>query len=174
MRYDESVFNLRLFRSVINQCLHYHRRRHRRHRHHRHHRHSQMPHPNKQLKQILPVKYAEKMHQLLIMERYLVYHVEHFFVEMLCLLKFVHEKKIFFLVFFCFFQDAIQCRYGGHCDVNILTRKVCTSCRLAKCLNVGMSPDLIRKEDLYGRKRKLSKSKNQDHILMVRKTLKIL
>jgi hypothetical protein len=58
--------------------------------------------------------------------------------------------------------------------VNILTRKVCTSCRLAKCLNVGMSPDLIRKEDLSGRKRKLSKSKNQDHILMVRKSLIIL
>lgn len=44
--------------------------------------------------------------------------------------------------------------------MNIKTRRNCASCRLAKCLSVGMSADFIRKEELQSRKyRSLSKSK---------------
>jgi hypothetical protein len=46
--------------------------------------------------------------------------------------------------------------------MNILTRRHCTACRLAKCLDVGMSPDLIRKEDLGGTKRKSTESHSQE------------
>ncbi|CAF5172349.1 unnamed protein product, partial [Rotaria sp. Silwood1] len=35
-------------------------------------------------------------------------------------------------------------------------------CRFTKCLAVGMSPELIRKEDLSGKKRKCSKSFSQE------------
>ncbi|CAF3773607.1 unnamed protein product [Rotaria sp. Silwood1] len=38
---------------------------------------------------------------------------------------------------------------------------MCTACRFAKCLAVGMSPDLIRKEDLSGKSRLLIKPKEQ-------------
>ncbi len=39
------------------------------------------------------------------------------------------------------------------------TRRNCASCRLAKCLLMGMSPDLIRKEEKQTRKySSLSKS----------------
>jgi len=44
------------------------------------------------------------------------------------------------------------CRYDGQCEVNISTRNVCTSCRLAKCFTVGMCTDHIRKEDLTNKK----------------------
>ncbi|CAF4750987.1 unnamed protein product, partial [Rotaria socialis] len=42
--------------------------------------------------------------------------------------------------------DVGPCRHGGHCKVTVETRKCCTSCRLVKCLAVGKSPKLIRKE----------------------------
>jgi hypothetical protein len=48
--------------------------------------------------------------------------------------------------------------------MNIITRRQCTACRRAKCLAVGMSPDLIRKEDLGGTKRKSSESHSPELI----------
>jgi len=42
------------------------------------------------------------------------------------------------------------------------TRRYCTACRLAKCISVGMSSDLIRKEDLTGTKRKLTQSHSEE------------
>ncbi|CAF0905658.1 unnamed protein product [Rotaria sordida] len=59
-------------------------------------------------------------------------------------------------------KQAHACRYDGDCEVNMLTRKVCKACRLAKCLSVGMNPDLIRKEDLTREKRKMSKLKSEE------------
>ncbi|CAF1347413.1 unnamed protein product [Adineta steineri] len=47
-----------------------------------------------------------------------------------------------------------RCRYGYKCELTKLSRKHCAACRLAKCLAVGMSSDLIRKEDLTSPKRK--------------------
>ena len=49
----------------------------------------------------------------------------------------------------------------------MLTRKICTACRLNKCLAVGMSPDLIRREDLAGNKRKLSATEDEELTTMV-------
>jgi len=36
------------------------------------------------------------------------------------------------------------CSYGGHCEININTRHMCTLCRLNKCFKCGMSTDLFR------------------------------
>ncbi|CAF3359856.1 unnamed protein product [Rotaria socialis] len=59
-------------------------------------------------------------------------------------------------------ENAVVCRYGGNCEVNMLTRKVCAACRLGKCFLVGMSVDLIRKEDLARKKRKRKTSKGEE------------
>jgi hypothetical protein len=47
----------------------------------------------------------------------------------------------------------------------MLTRKLCSACRLDKCLAVGMSSDLIRKEDLTRMKRKSSTSNLEDLVV---------
>ncbi len=36
------------------------------------------------------------------------------------------------------------CSSGGHCEININTRHICTLCRLNKCFKCGMSTDLFR------------------------------
>ncbi|CAF1495054.1 unnamed protein product [Adineta ricciae] len=58
-------------------------------------------------------------------------------------------------------KESIKCRYDSHCEVNLLTRKVCAACRLSKCLAIGMSPDYIRKEDLSQKNRKLRQMKDK-------------
>lgn len=42
---------------------------------------------------------------------------------------------------------------------------MCTACRFSKCLGVGMSPDLIRKEDLTGKTRSSIKPKQQQQVV---------
>ncbi|CAF2794794.1 unnamed protein product [Rotaria sp. Silwood2] len=59
-------------------------------------------------------------------------------------------------------KEVPACRYDGDCEVNMLTRKVCQACRLAKCLAVGMKSDLIRKADLTREKQKSGKSKTEE------------
>ena len=74
------------------------------------------------------------------------------------------------LTFVCLFLSVKEppvCRYDGQCDVNMLTRKVCTACRLKKCLAVGMCPELIRKEDLCGMKRKSTSIKTEENSRIV-------
>ncbi len=51
--------------------------------------------------------------------------------------------------------------------MTIATRKMCTACRLAKCISIGMSPDLIRKQDLAATKRKSSTAKTEEVTVMV-------
>ena len=51
-----------------------------------------------------------------------------------------YEISLFFL------QIVHPCQYDGECKVNILTRKVCTACRLDECFSVGISTDFILKE----------------------------
>jgi hypothetical protein len=46
------------------------------------------------------------------------------------------------------------------CEININTRRNCTACRLAKCFLVGMSSDLIRKEERKKKKYSLSSKSN--------------
>lgn len=67
--------------------------------------------------------------------------------------------------FSSFFSKEISvCRFDGRCEIVKATRKHCTACRLAKCLNVGMDPDLIRKEELTGIKRKSPATNSQESI----------
>lgn len=63
--------------------------------------------------------------------------------------------------------------------MNIESRRICSACRLAKCLSIGMSRDLIRKEDLSeSHLLSRSKLKNNRNVLkhsgrMVRKKKEI-
>ena len=38
----------------------------------------------------------------------------------------------------------MQCHFDGHCPITVTTRNACAACRLAKCLEQGMQPELIR------------------------------
>ncbi|UJR29198.1 hypothetical protein I4U23_010412 [Adineta vaga] len=57
-------------------------------------------------------------------------------------------------------ETVRPCTMNGNCEIDMLTRHICTACRLAKCLSMGMSSDLIRKEDLKKTKRSSSISSN--------------
>ncbi|CAF0712052.1 unnamed protein product [Adineta steineri] len=47
-----------------------------------------------------------------------------------------------------FRSDGLRpCTFNKCCEINMQTRHTCTACRLAKCFTMGMSSDLIRKED---------------------------
>jgi nuclear receptor subfamily 1 group I len=41
-------------------------------------------------------------------------------------------------------QESLRCDFDGDCPVTILSRHVCTACRLDKCFWVGMRTELIR------------------------------
>ena len=38
-----------------------------------------------------------------------------------------------------------RCYYGGHCQITRDTRSYCQTCRLEKCLAIGMDPSRIKK-----------------------------
>jgi hypothetical protein len=52
--------------------------------------------------------------------------------------------------------------------VNVKTRRTCAACRLAKCFRMGMSSELIRKED-----RKLTKSNTTVVVLSKQRMVRI-
>ncbi|CAM4764787.1 unnamed protein product [Rotaria magnacalcarata] len=52
---------------------------------------------------------------------------------------------------FDFYPKIEPSRFNGNCDIALQFRRVCSACRHAKCLAIGMSRDLIRKEDLNER-----------------------
>ncbi|CAF1056899.1 unnamed protein product [Rotaria sordida] len=62
-------------------------------------------------------------------------------------------------------QNVRPCSFNTHCEINMQTRHTCATCRLAKCFMMGMSPDLIRKEDLKIRKGSSSKSSNVEQVI---------
>ncbi|CAF1307508.1 unnamed protein product [Adineta steineri] len=49
-------------------------------------------------------------------------------------------------------QNRRLCFFNRTCEINVDTRRKCTDCRLAKCRLVGMSSDLIRKEEKQEKK----------------------
>ena len=85
-------------------------------------------------------------HALLTTVHCHVNHVKHSFVELALILKSVFVFVNIFFFFYSLKQIVRPCRRNGQCQMNIATRKMCAACRLAKCLSVGMSRDLIRKE----------------------------
>ncbi|UJR20460.1 hypothetical protein I4U23_023589 [Adineta vaga] len=54
--------------------------------------------------------------------------------------------KTFFRRYNLHSQIIRSCQYNGQCEVNMLSRHVCASCRLSKCFTVGMKADHIRKD----------------------------
>lgn len=36
-----------------------------------------------------------------------------------------------------------KCAHGGHCEINVASRRFCSSCRLVKCLANGMKREYI-------------------------------
>ncbi len=38
----------------------------------------------------------------------------------------------------------MKCDCNNHCEININTRRTCSSCRLAKCFSSGMDAQMIR------------------------------
>ncbi|CAF0729180.1 unnamed protein product [Adineta steineri] len=60
-----------------------------------------------------------------------------------------------------FRPDSVRlCNFDKCCEINMQTRHTCTACRLAKCFMMGMSSDLIRKEDTKKLKRTSSLKQN--------------
>ncbi len=55
--------------------------------------------------------------------------------------------------------------------MSVVTRKMCTACRLAKCFTAGMCTDLIRKEDYHTKKYSLSTGSQKKHILKRKKIM---
>ncbi|PAA83010.1 hypothetical protein BOX15_Mlig025213g2 [Macrostomum lignano] len=45
-----------------------------------------------------------------------------------------------------------DCMFSQRCNVTVATRRFCTSCRLKKCLECGMRPELVNADELRGRK----------------------
>ncbi|CAD6189836.1 unnamed protein product [Caenorhabditis auriculariae] len=57
------------------------------------------------------------------------------------------------------------CRSGETCDINKVTRNICQRCRFLKCINVGMSTDLVLNEDERVRKRTLIRENRERRTL---------
>lgn len=38
----------------------------------------------------------------------------------------------------------MKCRFNDKCDINVNTRRLCSSCRLKKCFAIGMCSKMIR------------------------------
>ncbi|CAF1350711.1 unnamed protein product, partial [Rotaria sordida] len=38
----------------------------------------------------------------------------------------------------------LKCKSGDHCEINVYNRRICPSCRLAKCFASGMTVEMIR------------------------------
>ncbi|CAF1176481.1 unnamed protein product, partial [Didymodactylos carnosus] len=55
---------------------------------------------------------------------------------------------------------GLRCRFTGHCEVTITSRRHCTYCRLQKCFTVGMRKEWIQSEEEKNR-RKYQSEKNR-------------
>ena len=78
-----------------------------------------------------------------------------------CILQYNCTISIEYLLFF---QIVDPCQFDGQCEVNSSTRQLCMPCRLAKCLAIGMSADLIRKEYVYKSKASSTTKSNKTQV----------
>lgn len=58
--------------------------------------------------------------------------------------------------------ERVKCKASGQCDLNLGKRKACRKCRLDKCIQVGMKPDMVPNEEAsrqftYSNKRNIKK-----------------
>ncbi|CAF1394814.1 unnamed protein product [Rotaria sordida] len=76
-----------------------------------------------------------------------------------------HSCKMFFKRNAQDRQVTLKCHFNNDCDININTRHTCASCRLEKCLKIGMCIEMIRssrcEENHKNEKRKLIVDSNQ-------------
>ncbi|CAF4964745.1 unnamed protein product [Rotaria sp. Silwood1] len=80
-----------------------------------------------------------------------------------------HACKMFFKRNAITGQTAFVCDFGGQCEININTRHVCSSCRLAKCFKCGMTIDKLQTSRQTKPKGSISVKKQiQDQLVMVR------
>ncbi|PAA48448.1 hypothetical protein BOX15_Mlig019421g30 [Macrostomum lignano] len=49
-------------------------------------------------------------------------------------------------------QDVPACMFTQNCSVTVATRRFCTHCRLQKCIQVGMRPELVNADEVRGKK----------------------
>lgn len=52
-------------------------------------------------------------------------------------------------------QKVKKCPFDNQCEITILTRHVCTACRLKKCFDCGMEVEKIRRSKLVQQQRKI-------------------
>ncbi|CAF3597811.1 unnamed protein product [Rotaria socialis] len=50
-------------------------------------------------------------------------------------------------------ENIPKCAFYENCHITVKSRKLCSACRFTKCLDVGMHPYRIRKEEIIVRKR---------------------
>lgn len=48
-----------------------------------------------------------------------------------------------------------KCPFDNQCEINMLTRHVCTACRLRKCFECGMQVEKIRRSKLVQQRQKI-------------------
>jgi len=56
----------------------------------------------------------------------------------------------------------VKCKYGGHCEMDLFTRRKCPDCRLKKCRAVGMLEECLLTEIQCRSKRRSKKNKRGD------------
>ncbi len=72
-------------------------------------------------------------------------HVKYFSDEKMLKKERSIENINFISIIFSFiFQEILKCNFDGHCQINVVNRRVCSYCRLKKCLKSGMQIEMIR------------------------------
>ncbi|CAG2104054.1 unnamed protein product [Medioppia subpectinata] len=60
-------------------------------------------------------------------------------------------------------NEISNCASNGKCIINVMTRRLCTKCRLEKCLAVGMKSELIRSDEQNKCRKELIKENKSKH-----------
>lgn len=63
---------------------------------------------------------------------------------MLYLKRFVVLEIFYSRFIVLLFKASLKCDFGGHCEINVNNRHVCSACRLRKCFTSGMKIEMLR------------------------------